>query len=89
MKQPISLFLTGFVQVYFVSVNTYFIASNQYAGVLVAAFCISMIWSYNVRKVVFGTMADRFTYAIGAALGSVTGLFCSAGLVRIIESINI
>ena len=40
--------LTGFVQVYFVSVNTYFLAHEMYAGVLIAAFIISLVWSSSL-----------------------------------------
>lgn len=60
--------LTGFVQVYFVSVNTYFLAHEMYAGVLIAAFIISLVWSFNVKKVAFGTWTDRLMYAGGAAV---------------------
>ena len=77
--------LTGFVQVYFVSVNTYFLAHEMYAGVLIAAFIISLVWSFNVKKVAFGTLADRLTYAGGAALGSVAGLASSAMIAKILN----
>jgi hypothetical protein len=69
------LFLTGFAQVFFVSINTYFLAHEMYLGVLVAAFMISLIWSFNVKKVAFGTNMDRIMYAFGATLGSVIGLW--------------
>lgn len=69
------LFLTGFAQVFFVSINTYFLAHEMYLGVLVAAFMISLIWSFNVKKVAFGTNIDRVVYAAGATYGSVAGLW--------------
>ena len=72
-----STFLTGFVQVYFVSVNTYFLAKEYYVGVFFGAFMINIIWSFNVRRVAFGSMMDRFLYALGAAIGSVIGLISS------------
>jgi hypothetical protein len=72
------LFLTGFVQVYFVSVNTYFIANEVYAGVLVAGFLISLIWSFNVQKVAFGSNIDRVSYALGASIGCYVGLLTSS-----------
>lgn len=65
--EKLRLPLTGFVQVYFVSVNTYFLAHEIYAGVLIAAFIISLVWSFNVKKVAFGTWPDRLMYAGGAA----------------------
>jgi hypothetical protein len=69
------LFLTGFAQVFFVSINTYFLAHEMYFGVIVAAFMISLIWSFNVKKVAFGTNIDRVVYAAGATFGSVAGLW--------------
>jgi hypothetical protein len=72
------LFATGFVQVYFVSVNTYFLAKEMYLGVLFAAFMISFIWSFNVKKVAFGSTKDRIVYAIGATLGSLAGLWSAS-----------
>ena len=77
--------LTGFVQVYFVSVNTYFLAHEMYAGVLVAAFIISLVWSFNVKRVAFGTWRDRLMYAGGAAIGSVAGLVSSAMIAMILN----
>jgi hypothetical protein len=77
-KPNLILFLTGFVQVYFVSVNTYFLAHGIYLGVLVAAFMISLIWSFNVKKVAFGTVTDRIIYSLGATAGSLFGLWCSS-----------
>ena len=79
--------LTGFVQVYFVSVNTYFLAHEMYAGVLVAAFIISLVWSFNVKRVAFGTWRDRLMYAGGAAVGSVTGLASSAMIAKVFNGV--
>lgn len=67
------LFITGFLQVFFVSVNTYLISKTLFFGIFICAFLISFIWSYNVMKVAFGTFKDRLTYAIGAGLGSLLG----------------
>lgn len=82
MKRYAPLFVTGFLQVFFVSVNTYFLAHELYLGVVMAAFLVSFIWSFNVKKVAFGGLSDRLTYAGGAAIGSVTGLASSAFLLN-------
>jgi len=68
------LFSTGFLQVFFVAINTWFITQQNYIGVLIVSFLISFIWSFNVKKVAFGTMKDRVIYSIGAALGGLIGL---------------
>ena len=69
------LFLTAFLQVFFVSANTYFLANSMYAGVAICGFAISWLWAGNVRKVSIGSKADRFIYSIGTMLGGLTGLF--------------
>jgi hypothetical protein len=83
MRQPIQLMLTGFLQVLFVSINTLFIAKTFYVGIAFAAFAISFIWSINVKKIAFGTTADRLTYAIGAASGSVVGTYLANFILQI------
>ena len=68
------LLITGFIQVYFVAINTVFLARSNYIGVLIAAFLISFVWSWNVKKIAIGTNRERIIYSIGAALGSLAGL---------------
>ena len=77
MRNTLKLFSTGFVQVFFVAVNTYFLSKSFFAGVFVCGFLISFIWSWNVKKVAFGTMKDRLLYASGAGFGSLMGLVVS------------
>ena len=81
-----TLFLTGFIQVYFVAVNTYFIAKEMYFGVLIAAFMISLIWSWNVKRVAFGSTTDRIVYAFGASCGSLVGLWSSSFIASFINT---
>ena len=85
IMSKISLFITGFIQVYFVSVNTYFLAKEIYLGVFISAFLISMIWSFNIKKIAFGSFNDRFVYAFGATIGSLIGLWSSSFLVSILS----
>jgi len=70
-----NLFITGFLQVFFVALNTWLITQRSFLGVLVVSFLISFIWSFNVKKVAFGSMRDRLVYSIGASIGGLTGLF--------------
>ncbi len=77
LNNNLTLFVTGFLQVFFVAVNTYFIASKNIYGTLIAGFIISLIWSFNVKKMAFGSVLDRFVYAFGAAVGSACGLIVS------------
>lgn len=76
------LFITGFLQVFFVAVNTYFISKSRFELVFICSFLISFIWSFNVKKVAFGSQADRFIYSFGAAFGGLMGLIIAKNLVR-------
>lgn len=68
------LFITGFLQVFFVALNTWLITQQNYIGVAIVSFLISFIWTFNVKKVVFGSMTDRVIYSLGAAIGGLSGL---------------
>ena len=82
MRDEIKLFTTGFIQVFFVAVNTYFLSKTFFLGVFVCAFMISLIWSWNVKKVAFGSLKDRVSYALGAAFGSTIGLLISTLILK-------
>jgi hypothetical protein len=77
MKDNIQLFTTGFIQVVLVSINTYQIAHDKWLGVLFVGFLISLVWSFNVKKIAFGNWKDRLIYASGAGVGSALGLLIS------------
>ncbi|HTF81281.1 MAG TPA: hypothetical protein VL947_06140 [Cytophagales bacterium] len=71
------LFTTGFLQVFFVAVNTFFIAKGFSVGVVTCGFLISFIWSYNVKKISIGTLKERVLYSSGAGTGSLLGMWTS------------
>ena len=74
MKKLTIIFLTGFVQVFLVSANTYFISKTTWAGIAVCGFGISYLWTINVRRVTAGSTAEQITYATGAMLGGLCGV---------------
>lgn len=84
IKENYALFLSGFLQVSLVSINVYQVANKHYIGAFIIGFLISLTWSYNVKKVSFGSVADRFIYASGAAFGTIFGLFISTTLYRLL-----
>lgn len=77
MKDKLKLMFTGFLQVFFVAVNTYFIANLFYIGIAIVAFMISIIWSFNIRKIVLGSTSERVFYSLGATIGSLLGTYIS------------
>jgi hypothetical protein len=77
----LELFLTGLMQVILVCLNTYQIAAfvkykspTILIGIFIIGFLISLLWSFNVKKVAFGNLINRVWYAVGAAFGSVIGV---------------
>lgn len=69
------LFVTGFSQVFFVVLNTYFISKQYIIGIIICSFLISFIWSFNVKKIAFGENKDRFIYSLGACFGSILAFY--------------
>lgn len=78
------LFFTGFLQVFFVAINTYFIFQEFYVGVFLCGWIISLIWSWNVKRVAFGSFRDRMYYSFGAGVGSLVGLIVSKLLIQLV-----
>lgn len=78
------LFITGFTQVFFVAINTFFISKAIYGGVFICGFLISFVWSWNVKKVAFGDIKDRLWYSLGAGFGSLAGLIISVYIFKYI-----
>lgn len=69
----IGLFLICFIQVNLVTINIYQVAEHKWAGMAMMGFLISFMWSLNVTAVVFGSLKQRFIYALGGSAGCLTG----------------
>ena len=67
-------FLTSFMQVGCVAINTYFITQLNWIGIFVASFTISLLWAFNVSKISVSTTNQKLTYALGAGCGAIVGL---------------
>jgi len=73
VRGKLAIFGTGLLQVALVSTNTYQVAHSHIIGAIFVGFMISMVWTFNVRNVAFGTNWDRIIYALGASLGTGIG----------------
>jgi len=67
-------FLTSFMQVGCVAINTYFITQLNWIGIFIASFTISLLWAFNVSKISVSTTNQKLTYALGAGCGAIVGL---------------
>ena len=69
-----TLFLTAWLQVFLVALNTFQIANGYWIGSLVVGFGISLVWTLNIKRIAFAGWKDRLVYSSGAMLGTGTGL---------------
>lgn len=84
MKQAVELFFTGALQVCLVAMNITFISHGYIIPMVITGFLISLVWTFNVKKIAFGGWKDRFCYATGAAVGTLGGYFISMALSKLI-----
>lgn len=72
------LFLRGVLYVGLQAINTVQLAEHRYLGAFVVGFLISLVWSFNVRQVAIRSGWAGAVYALGAAVGTVGGLYIAA-----------
>jgi hypothetical protein len=84
LRAKLNIFATSFLQVMFVSMNVVFISKDFLFCLLTTGFLISFIWTYNVKRVVFGDIYTRLIYSTGASIGTGAGYFLAKYLITII-----
>lgn len=67
-------FLTSFLQVGLVAINTYLITHLYWLGIFIVSFLISLLWAFNVSKIAISTTNQKITYALGAGCCAISGL---------------
>jgi len=73
----LKLFLAAFVQIGLVAVNVFQIANQHYVGAFIVSFGISLLWTFNVKRIAFSNIKNRIIYSLGAAFGTLTGVIIS------------
>ncbi len=71
----IALFLRGWLMVSLVALNTVQISHGRYVSAAVVGFCISWLWWANSSKGRCDARGAGIVYALGAALGTLTGIW--------------
>lgn len=69
------IFLTSFLQISLVAINTYLIQHLYWVGIFIVSFLISLLWAFNVAKISMSNRNQKLVYALGAGCGAITGLF--------------
>jgi len=72
-----TLFFTAWLQVFLVALNTWQVANGKWIGALVVGFCISLVWTLNIKRIAFAGWADRLVYSTGAMCGTGTGILAA------------
>lgn len=67
-------FISGFLQMVLVPINTYLIIKDNYIGVFVCAFIMCSVWIYNVKNAVMNSLIEKIIYCFGASFGAIMGL---------------
>jgi hypothetical protein len=70
----VTLLIAAVLQTGLASLNVYQISNHRYWQAAIAGFFILLIWSYNVKKIAFGTIWERIVYSIGGSIGTGIGI---------------
>jgi hypothetical protein len=77
LKKQIGTFTLGFLQVMLVSAQIWQVSHENVTEIFLLGIALNLVWAWNVSRIAFAGWIDRFVYAVGAALGSVIGLYVS------------
>jgi len=67
--------LYAYTQVMLVVINTWQVAhQKKFVGAIIVGFLISLVWTFNIKRVAFGDWTTRFIYCTGASIGTASGL---------------
>lgn len=81
----VRLFMTGFLQVFFVGLVTVFLANKFVIGAVAGSWAISFLWVENVRSVKPERGTSQYIYATGAATGTLCSYFISTLIIQLFK----
>lgn len=74
LEQMTRTFLYAYTQVMLVVINTWQVAHQKFFEAIIVGFLISLVWTFNIKRIAFGEWETRLTYCLGASLGTASGL---------------
>ena len=72
-EEHLKAFGFGFLQVLLVALTTQAIVHHAYVANFILALGVNVMWLANVTTATKGSKAAKWLYAVGAAMGSVSG----------------
>lgn len=70
----ISIFFSSLLQIFFVSVNTIMISKELVIQAGICGFLLSLIWTFNIRRIGLASWGERISYCLGAGIGTSSGI---------------
>lgn len=70
----ISIFFSSLLQIFFVSVNTILISKEMVIQAGICGFLLSLVWTFNIRRIGLASWSERISYCLGAGLGTSGGI---------------
>ena len=74
LGQMIRTLLYAYSQVMLVVINTLQVAHQKFFEAIIVGFLISLVWTFNIKRIAFGEWKTRLTYCLGASLWTASGL---------------
>jgi len=65
--------LYAYTQVMLVVINTWQVAHQKFFEAIIVGFLISLVWTFNIKRIAFGEWKTRLTYCLGSSLGTACG----------------
>jgi len=73
-KHLFSIFFSSLLQIFFVSVNTILISREMLIQAGVCGFLLSLVWTFNIRRITIASWGERISYCLGAGIGTSSGI---------------
>lgn len=79
-KHLVSIFFSSLLQIFFVSVNTILISKEMIIQAGVCGFLLSLVWTFNIRRIGLASWGERISYCLGAGIGTSGGILFIKGI---------
>jgi hypothetical protein len=80
----VSIFFSSLLQIFFVSVNTILISREMIIQAGVCGFLLSLVWTFNIRRITIASWEERISYCLGAGIGTSSGILFIKVIGRVI-----
>ncbi len=83
MKQNLKFMMIGFIQLSFLSANTYFISITDYKMIFVSAIITNVTFAYAISNLAMSKCIYKIMYAMGCSFGCLFGTFIASSISKL------